>query len=68
MDRKELLGGVKRIVVKIGTSTLANADGSLNEDKIKQIVANLSELNESSPTDVATCSCSSMECPLFTSN
>jgi len=48
MDRKELLGGVKRIVVKIGTSTLANADGSLNEDKIKQIVANLSELNENS--------------------
>ena len=46
MDRKELLGGVKRIVVKVGTSTLANADGSLNEDKIKQIVANLSELNE----------------------
>ncbi|MFC2749870.1 MAG: glutamate 5-kinase [Campylobacter sp.] len=46
MNRKELLGGVKRIVVKIGTSTLANADGSLNEDKIKQIVANLSELNE----------------------
>ena len=38
MDRKELLGGVKRIVVKVGTSTLANADGSLNEDKIKQIV------------------------------
>ncbi len=30
MDRKELLGGVKRIVVKIGTSTLANADVSLN--------------------------------------
>lgn len=46
MDRKELLGGVKRIVVKVGTSTLANADGSLNEDKIKQIVANLSELNK----------------------
>ena len=46
MDRKELLGGVKRIVVKIGTSTLTNADGSLNEDKIKQIVANLSELNQ----------------------
>lgn len=46
MDRKELLGGVKCIVVKVGTSTLANADGSLNEDKIKQIVANLSELNE----------------------
>ena len=46
MDRKELLGDVKRIVVKVGTSTLANADGSLNEDKIKQIVANLSELNE----------------------
>ena len=46
MNRKELLGGVKRIVVKVGTSTLANADGSLNEDKIKQIVANLSELNE----------------------
>ncbi|WP_295140765.1 glutamate 5-kinase [uncultured Campylobacter sp.] len=46
MDRKELLGGVKRIVVKVGTSTLANADSSLNEDKIKQIVANLSELNE----------------------
>jgi len=46
MNRKELLGGVKRIVVKVGTSTLANVDGSLNEDKIKQIVANLSELNE----------------------
>ena len=46
MNRKELLGGIKRIVVKVGTSTLANADGSLNEDKIKQIVANLSELNE----------------------
>ncbi|MFC2528055.1 MAG: hypothetical protein ACFNVQ_03135, partial [Campylobacter sp.] len=31
MGRKELLGGAKRIVIKIGTSTLTNADGSINE-------------------------------------
>ncbi|CAD7289028.1 glutamate 5-kinase [Campylobacter suis] len=44
--RKELGKNVKRVVVKIGTSTLTNADGSLNEPKIKQIVANLSKLND----------------------
>jgi len=45
MGRKELLGGAKRIVVKIGTSTLTNADGSLNERLIKSLVAQICKLN-----------------------
>lgn len=46
MDRKELLKDVRKIVVKVGTSTLTKSDGKLNEDKIKQIVANLSALSD----------------------
>ena len=46
MGRKELLGGAKRIVVKIGTSTLTNADGSLNERLIKSLVAQICKLKD----------------------
>lgn len=46
MDRKELLQDVRKIVVKLGTSTLTKSDGKLNEDKIKQIVASLSALSD----------------------
>ena len=41
------------MLFRSGTSTLANADGSLNEDKIKQIVANLNELNENAEEEMA---------------
>ncbi|MGB2552310.1 glutamate 5-kinase [Campylobacter sp. MOP51] len=46
MDRKKLLKDVRKIVVKVGTSTLTKSDGKLNEDKIKKIVANLSALSD----------------------
>lgn len=46
MGRKELLSGAKRIVVKIGTSTLTNADGSLNERLIKSLVAQICKLKD----------------------
>lgn len=46
MDRKELLKDVRKIVVKVGTSTLTKSDGKLDEDKIKRIVANLSALSD----------------------
>ena len=46
MGRKELLDGAKRIVVKIGTSTLTNADGSINERLIKSLVAQICKLKD----------------------
>ena len=44
MDRKELLKDVKRIVIKVGTSTLTTQEGKLNEEKIRLIVKSVSEL------------------------
>ena len=37
MERKKLLGALKKIVIKVGTSTLAKEDGSLNIEKINRI-------------------------------
>jgi glutamate 5-kinase len=46
MNRKELIQKPKRIVVKIGTSTLTKNNGELDEEKIKKIVTNLSKIND----------------------
>ena len=45
MDRKELLGALKRIVIKVGTSTLTKEDGNLNIDKINKLVREISLLS-----------------------
>ncbi|MDA3047641.1 glutamate 5-kinase [Campylobacter sp. JMF_08 NE1] len=42
--RKDLLKNTKKIIVKVGTSTLTNSDGSLNETFIKSLVAQICEL------------------------
>ncbi|AQW81582.1 glutamate 5-kinase [Campylobacter pinnipediorum] len=42
--RKEFLKDAKKIVIKIGTSTLTNENGSLNESLIKNIVADICKL------------------------
>lgn len=44
LKRKELLKDIKKIVVKVGTSTLTKEDGNLNVEKIKKIVFELSSL------------------------
>lgn len=44
--REELLENVQKIVVKVGTSTLANEDGTLNLDKIEKIVLEISNLSD----------------------
>ena len=38
MTRGDILGNIKKVVVKVGTSTLTKEDGSLNISKIKEIV------------------------------
>lgn len=45
-DRKNLLKDIKRVVVKVGTSTLTKKDGNLNVEKIKKIVFELSSLSD----------------------
>lgn len=42
--RKDLLKNVKRVVIKVGTSTLTNDDGSLNENLIKNLVFQISTI------------------------
>lgn len=44
MERKELLKKVKKIVIKIGTSTLTHENGFLNIDKIEKLVRNISHI------------------------
>ena len=44
--REEILENIQKIVVKVGTSTLTNEDGSLNIEKIKKIVSELSNLSD----------------------
>ena len=44
--REEILENIQKIVVKVGTSTLTNKDGSLNIEKIKKIVSELSNLSD----------------------
>ena len=36
--REEILENIQKIVVKVGTSTLTNKDGSLNIEKIKKLM------------------------------
>ncbi len=43
-SREKDLGEIHKIVVKVGTSTLAKEDGNLNVDKIKKIVKEISDL------------------------
>ena len=43
--REEILKNIQKIVVKVGTSTLTKEDGNLNIEKIKKIVAELSNLS-----------------------
>lgn len=45
MQRKELLNAVKRIVVKVGTSTLTHQTGLLNIYRIEKLVRQLSDLH-----------------------
>lgn len=45
MDRKKLLGVLKKIVIKVGTSTLTKEDGNLNIDKINKLVKEMSILS-----------------------
>lgn len=45
MTRKKLLGKVKRVVVKVGTSTLTHKTGLLNLQRIEKLVRNLADLN-----------------------
>ena len=44
MTREDILGDIKKVVVKVGTSTLTKEDGSLNISKIKEIVKEISNL------------------------
>lgn len=49
VDRKELFSGLKKIVIKIGTSSLSNEDGSFNRNLTETIasqVANLRKLGK----------------------
>ncbi|MDO4690923.1 MAG: glutamate 5-kinase [Fusobacterium sp.] len=46
ISREELLKNIKKVVVKVGTSTLTKADGNLNVEKIKKIVFELSSLSD----------------------
>lgn len=45
MTRKELLGDIKRIVIKVGTSTLAHSTGLLNLERIEKLVRSISDLH-----------------------
>ncbi|MDP0492771.1 MAG: glutamate 5-kinase [Fusobacterium sp. JB021] len=44
MDREILLKNVKRVVIKIGTSTLTHENGYLNINKIEKLVRNISHI------------------------
>ncbi len=44
---KELLAQARKIVIKIGTSTLANEDGSVNVDFLDNLAASIATLHES---------------------
>jgi glutamate 5-kinase len=46
IDRKELLRDVKRIVLKIGTSSLTNEDGSFNRQLTENIAKQVAQLRE----------------------
>lgn len=43
--RKEILGNVKKVVIKVGTSTLTHSTGLLNLQRIEKLVRNISNLH-----------------------
>lgn len=47
IDRRELLKSVKRIVVKVGTSSLITKDFKLNKERIDQFVDDLASVKQS---------------------
>jgi glutamate 5-kinase len=46
LDRKELFSGLKKIVIKIGTSSLSNEDGSFNRDLTEDIARQVANLRK----------------------
>jgi glutamate 5-kinase len=50
IDRKELFKDVKRIVLKIGTSSLSNEDGSFNRRLTEDIAAQVARLRDAGKT------------------
>ncbi|NJD78465.1 MAG: glutamate 5-kinase [Candidatus Methanoperedens sp.] len=50
VNRKELFGNIKRIVVKIGTSSLSNEDGSFNRRLTEDIASQVAHLREQGKT------------------
>jgi glutamate 5-kinase len=44
LEREKLLGAARRIVVKVGTSTVTGANGELCEDSVKPIVESIARL------------------------
>jgi glutamate 5-kinase len=50
IDRKELFRDIKRIVLKIGTSSLTNADGSFNRRLTQEIANQAAELRKHGKT------------------
>ncbi|MBN1468564.1 MAG: glutamate 5-kinase [Fusobacteriaceae bacterium] len=45
MDKKEILGQVKRVVIKVGTTTLTHDTGLLNLERIEILVRQISNLH-----------------------
>lgn len=45
MDRKDYMNNIKRIVVKVGTSSLTHSTGLLNINKIESLVRQLSDIH-----------------------
>ncbi|APD40754.1 amino acid kinase family protein [Francisella orientalis] len=45
MQRKDLLKIVKRVVIKVGTSTLTHQTGLLNINRIEKLVRQLADLH-----------------------
>jgi glutamate 5-kinase len=45
MTRKKLLGKVKKVVIKVGTSTLTHKTGLLNFNRIEKLIRSISDLH-----------------------
>jgi len=45
-DRKDILGKIKRVVVKVGTSSLTTPEGNLDREKLKSIVSEIVKLRK----------------------
>ncbi|MEG0283524.1 MAG: glutamate 5-kinase [Erysipelotrichales bacterium] len=44
--KKEILNNIKRVVIKVGTSSLTNNDGIIDVDKINNLVKQIAQLNK----------------------